>query len=124
MGGSAIRPHSSTEDSDVDDDLSDENSDNSDSERLSDEDDQDLEKATLWPLIRQVGIKCKAKALSTGAILVDLPGVADLNAARNNIAKEYMKKANFFWILADINRAVSDGTAQGKTYFPCCDSER
>ncbi|KAJ2936142.1 hypothetical protein H1R20_g952, partial [Candolleomyces eurysporus] len=111
-GGSAIHPDSSTEDSDVDGDLSDENSNNSDSERLSDESDQESEGATFWPLIRQVGIKCKAKALSTGAILVDLPGVADLNAARNNIAKEYMKKANFFWILADINRAVSDGTAQ------------
>jgi hypothetical protein len=29
-----------------------------------------------WPLIRQVRIRCKALALSTGAILVDLPGVA------------------------------------------------
>ncbi|KAJ2929967.1 hypothetical protein H1R20_g7128, partial [Candolleomyces eurysporus] len=111
-GGSAIHPDFSTEDSDIDEDLSDENSNDSDSERLSDESDQESEGATFWPLIRQVGIKCKAKALSTGAILVDLPGVADLNAARNNIAKEYMKKANFFWILADINRAVSDGTAQ------------
>jgi hypothetical protein len=29
-----------------------------------------------WPLIRQVRVRCNAKALSTGAILVDLPGVA------------------------------------------------
>ncbi|KAF6762688.1 hypothetical protein DFP72DRAFT_876603 [Ephemerocybe angulata] len=66
----------------------------------------------LWPLIRQVTVRCPAKALSTGAILVDLPGVADANAARNNIAKDYMKKANCIWILAPITRAVDDKTAR------------
>lgn len=45
----------------------------------------------FWPLIRLVNVRCNAKALETGAILVDLPGVADANAARNNIAKDYMK---------------------------------
>lgn len=30
--------------------------------------------AALWPLIRQVNVRCNALALSTGAILVDLPG--------------------------------------------------
>lgn len=30
----------------------------------------------LWPLIRQVRVRCKSAALSTGAVLVDLPGVA------------------------------------------------
>jgi hypothetical protein len=40
-------------------------------------------------------------------------GVADANAARNNIAKEYMKKCNCIWILAPITRAVDDKTARG-----------
>ncbi|EMD41072.1 hypothetical protein CERSUDRAFT_63001 [Gelatoporia subvermispora B] len=66
----------------------------------------------LWPLIRQVNVKCDARALSTGAILVDLPGVADANAARNNIAKDYMKKCDCVWILAPITRAVDDKTAR------------
>jgi hypothetical protein len=66
----------------------------------------------LWPLIRQVNIHCNAKALSTGAILVDLPGVTDTNAARNSIAKDYMKKCNYIWILAPITRAVDDKTAR------------
>lgn len=57
---------------------------------------------------------CNAKALSTGAILVDLPGVADANAARNNIAKDYMKKCDCVWILAPITRAVDDKTARGE----------
>ncbi|KAG0709519.1 hypothetical protein DFH29DRAFT_869853 [Suillus ampliporus] len=67
----------------------------------------------LWPLIRQVNVRCNAKALSTGAILVDLPGVADVNAARNSIAKDYMKKCDCIWILAPITRAVDDKTARG-----------
>ncbi|KAL9712639.1 hypothetical protein Ac2012v2_003876 [Leucoagaricus gongylophorus] len=66
----------------------------------------------LWPLIRQVNVRCKAAALSTGAVLVDLPGVADANAARNNVAKDYMKKAGCIWILAPITRAVDDKTAR------------
>lgn len=28
----------------------------------------------LWPLIRQVNVRCSAAALATGAVLVDLPG--------------------------------------------------
>ncbi|KAH8106194.1 hypothetical protein BXZ70DRAFT_422562 [Cristinia sonorae] len=66
----------------------------------------------FWPLIRQVNVRCNAAALSTGAILVDLPGVADANAARNNIAKDYMKKCDCIWILAPITRAVDDKTAR------------
>ncbi|KAH9943050.1 uncharacterized protein BXZ73DRAFT_40115 [Epithele typhae] len=66
----------------------------------------------FWPLIRQVRVKCNAAALSTGAILVDLPGVADANAARNSIAKDYMKKCDCVWILAPITRAVDDKTAR------------
>ncbi|KAH7922469.1 hypothetical protein BV22DRAFT_1106623 [Leucogyrophana mollusca] len=66
----------------------------------------------LWPLIRQVNVRCASAALSTGAILVDLPGVADANAARNSIAKDYMKKCDCVWILAPITRAVDDKTAR------------
>ncbi|KAL0573914.1 hypothetical protein V5O48_008034 [Marasmius crinis-equi] len=70
----------------------------------------------FWPLIRQVNVRCRAACLSTGAILVDLPGVADANAARNNIAKAYMKKCQCLWILAPITRAVDDKTARDGNY--------
>ncbi|KAG6894377.1 hypothetical protein C0992_006391 [Termitomyces sp. T32_za158] len=90
----------------------------------------DADVPALWPLIRQVNVRCNAAALSIGAILVDLPGmsdsypdghrlyypkpgVADANVARNNIAKDYMKKCNCIWILAPITRAVDDKTARG-----------
>ncbi len=68
----------------------------------------------LWPLIRQVNVRCASEALSTGAVLVDLPGVADANAARSNIARDYMKKSDCIWILAPITRAVDDKTAKGR----------
>ena len=35
----------------------------------------DLDAPALWPLIRQVNVRCRAEALSTGAVLVDLPGI-------------------------------------------------
>lgn len=72
-----------------------------------------LDGPALWPLIRQVNVRCNSQALKTGAVLVDLPGVADANAARNGIAKDYMKKCNCIWILAPITRAVDDKTAKG-----------
>ncbi|OCH93606.1 hypothetical protein OBBRIDRAFT_790131 [Obba rivulosa] len=70
----------------------------------------------LWPLISQVKIKCNAHALSSGAILVDLPGVADANAARNTIAKDYMKNCDCIWILAPITRAVDNKDARGSSF--------
>ncbi|TEB25908.1 hypothetical protein FA13DRAFT_1777161 [Coprinellus micaceus] len=66
----------------------------------------------MWPLITKVVVYCDAKVLSTGASFVDLPGVADSNSARDNIAKEYLQNASHFWVIAPINRAVSDKTAR------------
>ena len=74
----------------------------------------------LWPLIRQVMINCSSPVLSTGAILVDLPGVADANAARSNICKDYMKKCDCIWVLAPITRAVDDRTAKGTSIDHHC----
>lgn len=82
------------------------------SSRATKEKQPESDAPALWPLIRQVNVRCRAAALSTGAVLVDLPGVADANAARNNIAKDYMKKCNCIWILAPITRAVDDKTAR------------
>ncbi|KAG6360022.1 hypothetical protein INS49_011078 [Diaporthe citri] len=65
-----------------------------------------------WPLIKVVRIYCKAAALSTGLVLVDLPGVEDSNAARSAVSDSYIKVCNGLWITARIDRAVSDKTAQ------------
>lgn len=50
--------------------------------------------------------------LSTGAVLVDLPGVRDSNAARAKVAENYLQNCNQIAIVAPIKRAVDDGTAK------------
>lgn len=65
-----------------------------------------------WPLIKVVRIYAKADALSTGAVVVDLPGVHDSNAARAAVAERYMKQCSGLWIVAPINRAVDDKAAK------------
>ena len=75
------------------------------------------EEPALWPLISQVKVYSSSKALSSGVVLVDLPGTGDANAARNSIAKQYMKNCDCVWILAPITRAVDDKTARGTFIF-------
>lgn len=72
-----------------------------------------------WPLIKEVRIFTKAKALETGAVVVDLPGVHDSNAARAAVAERYMKQCTGLWIVAPITRAVDDKAAKnllGETF--------
>lgn len=66
----------------------------------------------FWPLIRVVRIHVKSQALATGAVIVDLPGVHDANAARAAVAEGYMKQCTGLWIVAPINRAVDDKAAK------------
>ncbi|KAK6432460.1 hypothetical protein LTR95_011372 [Oleoguttula sp. CCFEE 5521] len=65
-----------------------------------------------WPLIKVVKISIKADALSTGAVIVDLPGVHDSNAARAAVAEGHMKQCTGLWIVAPINRVVDDKAAK------------
>ena len=65
-----------------------------------------------WPLIRVVRLYVKSRALATGAVIVDLPGVHDANAARAAVAEGYMKQCTGLWIVAPINRAVDDKAAK------------
>ncbi|PVH88572.1 hypothetical protein DL98DRAFT_580964 [Cadophora sp. DSE1049] len=66
----------------------------------------------FWPLIKVVRIFTKAEALSTGAVIVDLPGVHDSNAARAAVAQGYLKQCTGLFIVAPINRAVDDKAAK------------
>ncbi|KAL1861640.1 hypothetical protein Daus18300_008756 [Diaporthe australafricana] len=65
-----------------------------------------------WPLVKVVRIYCKSPALSTGVVIVDLPGVQDSNSARAAVADNYMKACSSLWITAAIQRAVDDKTAK------------
>lgn len=57
-------------------------------------------------------IHVKSPALSTGAVIVDLPGIHDSNAARAAVAENYMKQCTGVWVVAPINRAVDDKAAK------------
>ena len=68
-----------------------------------------------WPLIRHVQIFIKSPILQHGAVLVDVPGTGDSNPARNRIAQSFLAKADKFFIVAPIVRAVSDKIASGES---------
>jgi GTPase SAR1 family protein len=50
-----------------------------------------------WPLVKAVKIYLKSPVLSTGLVLVDLPGFGDSNAARQNVAQGYMEQLSGIW---------------------------
>ncbi|KAK6509061.1 hypothetical protein TWF481_003825 [Arthrobotrys musiformis] len=59
----------------------------------------------LWPLVKVVRIHLDAPVLRTGAILVDLPGIQDSNAARAAVMKRYLDKADEVIIVSRLARA-------------------
>ena len=79
----------------------------------------DEQKMDYWPLIRVVRLKVPASVLSTGAVIVDLPGVHDSNPARAAVSQNYIKQCTGIWICAPITRAVDDKAAKsllGETF--------
>jgi len=72
----------------------------------------DGKESQTWPLIRKVTLSGPWHVLSSGACLVDLPGVRDANAARAGVAEHYLQHCHYIWIMAPIKRAVDDGTAK------------
>lgn len=83
-------------------------------EKSTDEKKKKKEKKQMeyWPLIKVVRIYVKSDALATGAVIVDLPGVHDSNAARAAVAEGYLRQCTRLWIVAPINRAVDDKAAK------------
>ncbi|KAK2767865.1 tat pathway signal sequence [Colletotrichum kahawae] len=75
-------------------------------------DKNDKEAIAYWPLVKAVRIFTKAKALSNGVTIVDLPGSHDADAARASIASDYMKSCAGIWIVAPIKRAVDNKAAK------------
>ncbi|KAK2037515.1 hypothetical protein LZ31DRAFT_636013 [Colletotrichum somersetense] len=70
------------------------------------------QKMAFWPLIKVVRVFLKSEVVSTGVVLVDLPGGRDSNATRAAVAAKYVKECSRLWIVAPITRAVDDKTAK------------
>lgn len=64
-----------------------------------------------WPLIRVIRIHTKARVLSTGATLIDLPNTHDSNAARRALAADYMKKCSAYWVLVPVNHDLNEAVS-------------
>ncbi|KAI1423392.1 hypothetical protein F5Y12DRAFT_757515 [Xylaria sp. FL1777] len=74
--------------------------------------DTSSEKAPLWPWIKKIMVYLNAHILSKGLILVDLPGLRDLNTARRNITERYLLKCNEIFVVAAEGRATTDEGVQ------------
>ncbi|KAM7213793.1 nuclear GTPase SLIP-GC 3, partial [Rhypophila decipiens] len=61
-----------------------------------------------WPFIKKVRVYVNAHILSKGLILVDLPGLRDLNSARQNITERYILECDEVFAVCWIGRATSD----------------
>lgn len=63
---------------------------------------------SLWPFIRKVRVYLKAYILSKGLIIADLPGLRDLNSARQAITERYVRQCHQIFVVARIDRAITD----------------
>ena len=68
----------------------------------------------LWPLVTMVVISCPSKILSTGLVLVDLPGGNDANAARTRIGEDYIDQCDHLMIVSTAVRPGDEATSRSK----------
>ncbi|KAH9860375.1 hypothetical protein J1614_011706 [Plenodomus biglobosus] len=59
-------------------------------------------------LVKQVTIHMRAAALKGGVVLVDLPGLGDIDPSRSQVTKAYRKAHNIHFIVAKRQRLLSD----------------
>lgn len=79
-------------------------------------------RSSVWPYIRKIKVYLKAHILSKGLVLVDLPGLRDLNSARRNITHQNVFKCHEIFAICSIKRA---GTDEGvKTVFDMAQQAR
>jgi GTPase SAR1 family protein len=69
-------------------------------------------KIPLWPLVKLVRLFVRSEVLSTGLVLVDLPGSGDVNSARELVSENYMQEVSAICIVANINRALTNAVAK------------
>ncbi|KAK7964343.1 hypothetical protein PG988_011317 [Apiospora saccharicola] len=61
-----------------------------------------------WPFIKKINVYLKAQILSKGLVLVDLPGLRDLNAARRHITERYLLECDEIFAVCIEGRAITD----------------
>jgi hypothetical protein len=61
-----------------------------------------------WPFIQKVRVYLKAYILSKGLIIADLPGLRDLNSARQAVTERYFRQCHQVFAVARMGRAITD----------------
>ncbi|KAL6408246.1 hypothetical protein AUP68_08100 [Ilyonectria robusta] len=61
-----------------------------------------------WPFIRKIKLFLNAHILSKGLVLVDLPGLHDMNLARRTITERFLLECDEIFVVCNIGRAVTD----------------
>ncbi|KAI0147476.1 hypothetical protein GGR57DRAFT_515724 [Xylariaceae sp. FL1272] len=79
--------------------------------RLTSED-SSAESSAVWPWIKKIKVYLNAPILRKGLILVDLPGLRDLNSARRHITERYLIKCNEIFVICNEGRATTDEGVQ------------
>ncbi|KAI0796020.1 hypothetical protein C8Q75DRAFT_357215 [Abortiporus biennis] len=62
----------------------------------------------IWPIIKSMKIQCNSDSLESGAVIIDLPGMGDMNAARANARHQYLDRCDCIWVATLIRRAVDN----------------
>ena len=75
--------------------------------------DVDVPQPSFWPLISEVEYRCNAEILR-GVVLVDLPGIGDINAAREQVALDYLGRVDHIFIIAAAVRASDSNIFAGQ----------
>ncbi|KAK3994289.1 hypothetical protein QBC44DRAFT_322976 [Cladorrhinum sp. PSN332] len=65
-----------------------------------------------WPYTKKISVFLKAHVLRSGLILVDLPGLRDLNSARQRVTERYLIECDEIFVVCQRSRATSDAGVQ------------
>ena len=61
-------------------------------------------------------VHLSSQVLQTGVVLVDLPGLHDVNLARVRATERYLLSCDHIFIVANISRAISDRSLKSSLF--------
>ncbi|KAK4220911.1 hypothetical protein QBC38DRAFT_493173 [Podospora fimiseda] len=68
----------------------------------------DADQPAPWPYMKKISVHLNAHVLRKGLILVDLPGLRDLNTARQKITERYLVECDEIFVVCQRSRATTD----------------
>jgi hypothetical protein len=69
----------------------------------------------FWPAVREAKLYLPSEILALGISIVDLPGVGDINIAREKATNRLRAECHCFWVVSELARAQTCQKTAGKT---------